>query len=223
MQQMIGKMAKMFPMLIALGFMLVLIAFVVGWGNSQVAASYFSEAKIVRETTLMTQRASIESTDLWLPYFKFLGVGLILGGIVMALRVIIDSLKGAGMQVLSNLPEGKRPQAPEAPWYGKMMPMVMMLGLLIFIIALVIGLQNAGVAREVFSNPLPEIDAAGPGSALLTQLQQVKSTSAWLVPFKFFGIATMFLAITQGLATITLILTAQTEMISKGIEIGRSN
>lgn len=223
MQKMIGKMAKMFPMLIAIGFMIVLISFGIGWSNSQTAAAYFSESKIVRETTLMADRVSIESVDLWLPYFKFLGIGFILGGIVMALRLIIDSLKGAGVAVLSNLPENKRPQTPEAPWYGKLMPMVMMLGMLIFIIAFVLSLQNVTLAGEVFSHPLPEIDAADAGSTLLGQLEQIKSSNAWLVPLKFFGIATMFLAITQGLATITFILNSQTEMISKAIEIGRSS
>ena len=94
MQQMISKMARMFGMLIMVGFIIVIIAFVIGYNNSQVATDYFSNTKEVRETTLLAERAKIESTALWLPYFKFLGIGLILGGIVMALRVIIDNLKG---------------------------------------------------------------------------------------------------------------------------------
>jgi hypothetical protein len=221
MQKLIGKMARMYPMMILLGFMIVVIAFVIGYFNSQTAAAYFAEGKVVRETTLMAQRASIESTGLWLPYFKFLGIGLILGGIVMALRVIIENLQGAGKQVLSNLPEGKRPAPPKPPWYGPMMPIVMMLGELVFIIALVVSLDSAGTARQVFANPIPEIDAAGAGSVLLTQLQSIHATSAWLVPFKFFAVATEFLAIVMGLATIVYILTNQTKMIAKSIEIGR--
>lgn len=93
MQKIIGKMARMYPLLILMGFMIVIIAFVAGYFNSQTAAAYFAESKYVRETSLMAQRASIESVGLWLAYFKFLGIGLILGGIVMALRVIIDHLK----------------------------------------------------------------------------------------------------------------------------------
>ncbi|MBW8010855.1 MAG: hypothetical protein FVQ83_06390 [Chloroflexi bacterium] len=223
MQQMIGKMARMYSMFILLGFMIVIIAFFVGYSNSQTAATYFAETKLVRETTLMTERASMESIGQWLPYFKFLGLGLILGGIVMALRVIIDNLKAAGEQVMSNLPTEKRPPMPKPPWFGPLMPMVMMVGLLIFIIALVIGFQNASVASKVFSNSLPVIDEAAAGSTLLGQLESIHSTSAWLIPFKFFGIATEFLAIVMGLATIITILTNQTEMIKKGIHVARGN
>jgi len=163
MQKMIVKMAKMYPVMIVMGFMIVLIAFVVGYFNSQTAAAYFGEAKALRETTLMAQRASIESIGLWLPPFKFLGIGLILGGIVMALRIIIDNLKAAGVEVLSNVPAEKRPQMPATPWYASLMPAVMMLGEVVFLVAFGVGVWLSGLARTVFANPLPTIDAAGAG------------------------------------------------------------
>ncbi len=223
MQQLIGKMARMYPLLIAMGFMMVAIAFVVGYFNSLTAAEYFSQPKVLRETTLLAERASIESVGIWLPYFKFLGIGLILGGIVMALRIIIDALKGAGEEVLENLPAEIRPTLPSPPWYAPMMPMVMMLGLVVFIVALIVGLVSAADARTLFANPLPTIDAAGAGTALLATLEGIKATSAWLIPFKFFGIATEFLAIAMGLGTIIFILSQQTDMIANGIDIGRKN
>jgi hypothetical protein len=223
MQQFIGKMARMYPLLIAMGFMIVAIAFVVGYFNSQAAVSYFSQPKALRETTLLAERAAIESIDLWLPYFKFLGLGLILGGIVMALRVIIDSLRNAGAEVIENLPAELRPAPPSPPWYALMMPMVMMLGLLVFIVALIVGLGLAADARALFANPIPAIDAAGAGTALLATLEGIKATSAWLVPFKFFGVATEFLAIAMGLTTIVYILSQQTDMIANGIDIGRKS
>ena len=52
-------------------------------------------------------------------------------------------------------------------------------------------------------------------------VQTTPTTS--LIPFKFFGIATMFLAITMGLGTIIYILGSQTELIQKGIQIARSS
>ncbi len=215
MQEQIGKMAKMYPMMIAMGFMIVIIAFGVGYVNSQNAAAYFSVPKLERETTLMAQRAVIESVGLWMPPFKFVGIGLILGGIVMALRIIIDRLKGAGEEVLSNLPVGKRPQLPAPPGFATMMPMVMMLGEMIFLTAFGVGLWLSGIARAVFANPMPTIDAAGPGSALLNGVATIHAVEGWLVPFKFFGIATEFLAITMGLATIIFILSAQTDMLGR--------
>jgi hypothetical protein len=220
---MISKMAPMFPILIWMGFMIVALAFVIGFFNSQTAATYFAASKAVRETTLLAERAAIESTNLWLPYLKFLGLGMVLGGIVMALRVILDNLMQAGGKVLANLPADKRPAMPKAPWYGRLMPIVMMLGLLIFIGALIISLQLASTARVVFANPVPAIDAASEGTVLLAQVQNIHATSAWLVPFKFFGIATEFLAITMGLATIAYVLKAQTEMLKKGVQAARNS
>lgn len=221
MQKFIGRVARMYPLLILMGFMMVVIAFIVGYFNSQTAAAYFAQAKSVRETTLLAERASFESVGLWLPYFKFLGLGMILGGIVMALRVIIENLQDAGKQVLANLPEGKRPGFPKPPWYGPLMPMVMMLGEVIFIVALIVSLGLATSADALFANPIPDIDAAAAGSALLADLQAIKAASAWLVPLKFFGVATEFLAIAMGLATIIYILTSQTELIAQGIAIAR--
>jgi hypothetical protein len=222
MQKMIGKMARMYPLLILMGFMMVGIAFVIGYFNSQTAAAYFAEAKAVRETALLAERATFESVGLWLPYFKFLGLGFILGGIVMALRVIIENLQSAGNQVLANLPEGKRPGMPKPPWYGPLMPMVMMLGVVVFIVALIVSIGLANSANQLYANPIPAIEAAGAGSSLLTDLQRIKSTAAWLVPLKFFGVATEFLAITMGLSTIIYILSSQTDLIAKGIDIARA-
>ncbi len=220
MQQLIGKVARMYPVVILMGVMIVVIALIIGSLNSQTAESYFAQSKAVRETTLTAQRAAIESTGLWLPYFKFLGIGLLLGGIVMALRVILDSLRAAGSLVMEGLPPNQRPSPPNPPWYGWLMPMVMMLGVANLIAALIVSLGLAGTARAVFAHPVPEIDAAGAGSALLAQLQTIQTTSAWLVPFKFMGIATEFLAIVMGLATILFVLGSQTEMLEKGIQIG---
>jgi hypothetical protein len=223
MQKMISKIAPKFPILIWMGFMMVALAFVIGFFNSQTAAAYFSESKVIRETTLLAERAAIQSTNLWLPYFKFLGLGMVLGGIVMALRVILDNLMQAGGKVLANLPADMRPAIPQAPWYGRLMPVVMMLGMLVFIIAMIVSLQLASTARAVFANPLPAVDAAGAGTVLLAQVQSIHATSAWLVPFKFFGIATEFLAIVMGLGTIAYVLKAQTEMLKKGIQMSRSS
>ncbi len=222
MQKLIGRMARMYPLLIVMGFMIVAIAFVIGYFNAQTAAAYYAASKSVRESQLLAERASIESVGLWLPYFKFLGLGLILGGIVMALRVIIDRLKAAGMEVLSNLPPEKRPAVPGAPWYGLLMPAVMMLGELIFLVALIVSIGLAGTAQQVYSNPLAVVDAAGAGSAILTQLQTIQATSAWLVPLKFFGVATEFVAIVMGLSTIIYLLTQQTQLIEQGLEIGKA-
>jgi hypothetical protein len=207
----------MYAMMIVMGFMIIVISFIIGYINSQTAAAYFAESKLVRETTLMAERAALESVGLWLPYFKFLGLGFLLSGIVMALRVIIDNLRGVGDEVLLQVEKSVRPKAPSPPWYAMMMPMLMMLGLIIFIIAFILALQNAALARDVFSNAVPDIDTAAGGSNILISLTAIKSSSAWLIPLKFFAIATEFLAIAIGLSTIVYILTAQTEVLDEAI------
>ena len=83
------------------------------------------------------------------------------------------------------------------------------------------GLAADGGAR--FGNPHQTSDTAGAGRALLATLEGIKATSAWLVPFKFFGIATQFLAIAMGLGTIIYILSAQTKLIAEGIDIARKS
>ena len=99
---MISKIAPTFPNVIWMGFIIVILSVVIGFVNSQTAAAYFAKSKAVRETTLMAERAAVESTKLWLPYFKFLGLGMVLGGIMMAflftsitvaLTVIIGTLR----------------------------------------------------------------------------------------------------------------------------------
>jgi hypothetical protein len=222
MQRMISKIAPTFPYVIWMGFIIVILSVITGFINSQTAAAYFAESKVIRETTLLAERAAIESTTLWLPYFKFLGLGMVLGGIVMAVKVILDNLMQAGQKVIANLPEDRRPAMPEPPWYGRLMPLVMMIGMLIFIVALIISLQLAGLARALFLNPIPDIDAASSGTVLLAQLQSIQATSAWLVPLKFVGIATEFLAIVMGLGTIVYVLNNQTALLKKGVQIARS-
>ncbi|MHA2101606.1 MAG: hypothetical protein ACW99A_23380, partial [Candidatus Kariarchaeaceae archaeon] len=191
----------------------------IGFVNSQTAGDYYSIDKDTRDISadddLRDDRASIESVGLWLPYFKFLGLGLLLGGIVMALRVIIDNLKNAGNEVLSNIDESKRPAPPSPPWYAMLMPLLMMVGELIFIIAFIISLGLAADARTLFGdNQIADID----GSASLTSnLSDIKTVSAWLVPLKFLAVATEFLAIAIGLSTIIYILGAQTKTMDKAL------
>lgn len=221
MDRMISKMSKMYPMMIVMGLMIVAISFIIGFVNSQTAAEYFSLDKLTRETSaggdFRDARATIESVGLWLPYFKFLGLGLLLGGIVMALRQIIDGLRGLGDDVLSNLDATKRPALPTPPWYALMMPMLMMIGEIIFIVALVIALGLAGDASTLFGNNfINDIDVS---ASLTSDMSDIKTVYAWLVPLKFLAIATEFLAIAIGLATIIYILTAQTKTLDDAFTI----
>ncbi len=73
------------------------------------AADYFSFSKLTQEAAatsseLATEIAFIESTKAWLPAFKFLGVGMILGGVTFLLATILGALRvgGASVQQANN-------------------------------------------------------------------------------------------------------------------------
>ena len=89
---------------LAMGFMIVVAAFVVGLANSGIAADYFTASKEAREagvrgSGLATDRAFIESTKVWLPAFKFLGLGMILSGVTFLLATILGALRVGGGRV----------------------------------------------------------------------------------------------------------------------------
>ena len=217
-----SRVARTYLWWIALGFVIVLSALGIGAANSQTAAAYFSQSKAVRESTLMAARASFESIDQWLPYFKFLGLGLILGGIVLALVVINNSLQGVSQRVVANLPPGRRPAMPRPPLFGRLSLALLVVGLAVFLSALAVAAYTAVLATQVFADPVPVIDAAGAGSPLLAQLRTIETLQAWLVPYKFLGVSTLFTAIVLGLAAIVSTLSVQTQMTQQGIRTART-
>lgn len=220
MEKMLQNMMKRFPMFITMGFMIVMIAVVIGAVNANNAAGYYAVDKATRDTSAQWAqvRAGIESTIVWLPYLKFLGVAMILAGIVMALGVIAMRLEKLGKEVMANVPESARVPIPPKPTTVMLMRMFMMLGMLIIIVGFIVSLGVAGTASQVFVNPITTIDAAAIGSPLLQNLASVHANEAWLEAFKFVGVAFFFLSIVNGLATIIFALKYQQTAIPQVIE-----
>ena len=164
---------------------------IIGAVNSANTAGYYAVDKATRDASLeLAQvRAGIESTIVWLPYFKFLGVAMILGGITMALGVIGLRLQNLGKEVMASLPDQARLPIPPKPVTAYLMRMFMMVGMLIIIIGFIVSLNVAGTASAVFSNPITAIDAAATGSPLLANLANIHAAEAWLEAFKFVGVA----------------------------------
>jgi hypothetical protein len=220
MEKMMQNMMKRFPLLIGMGFMIVIIALIIGAVNAGNAAGYYAVDKATRDASvaLAQTRASIESLIVWVPYFKFLGLGLILSGITMALGVISTKLLALGREVMGNVPQGARVPLPAKPRTAMAMRMFMMLGMLVLIVGFIVSLTVAGTASVVFSNPVVVIDAAEQGSALLSGLQRVHAAEAWLEAFKFVGIAFLFLGIVNGLSTIIFALKYQSTAIPQVVD-----
>jgi hypothetical protein len=217
MEKMLQSMMKRFPLFIVMGIMIVIIAVIIGAVNAGNAASYYAVDKVTRDASieLAQVRAGIESTIIWLPYFKFLGLAMILAGIVMALGVIGMRLQNLGQRVMASVPESARQPLPPRPRSVMLFRMFMMLGMLDIIVGFIVSLGVASTARAVFSNPVTAIDAAASGSALLAGLAQVHAAEAWLEAFKFVGVALFFLSIVYGLHTIIQALRYQWSTIPK--------
>ncbi len=217
MENMLQSMMKRFPWFILMGFMMVMIAVIIGAVNAGNAASYYAVDKATRETTTQWAqvRAGIESTAVWLPHFKFLGMAMILAGITMALGVIGMRLQNLGKMVMAGVPENARVPVPGRPASVLLMRMFMMLGMLIILAGFIVSLSVAGTASVVFRNPISAIDSAATGSQLLTGLASVHAAETWLEAFKFVGVAFFFLGIVNGLHTIVFALRYQWDAIPR--------
>ncbi len=212
MEKMMQNMMKHYPMMIGMGFMLVVIALIVGAFNAANAAAYYAVDKAVRDASLeLAQvRSGIESTVVWLPYFKFLGVGMILAGITMALGVIATGLQKMATEVLG--------KAPPKPRSAMLMRAWMMLGMLVILVGFIVSLGVAGTASSVFSNPIIAIDAAESGSAILAGLGSVHAAESWLEAFKFVGVGFLFMGIINGLASILYALNLQRQALPQVVQ-----
>ncbi len=220
MEQMLQKMMKRFPVFILMGVMIIVIAFIIGAVNSANAAEYYAIDKVTREssTALAATRAGVESTIIWLPYFKFWGLAMIVSGIIMALGVIATKLQDLGKEVMASVPESARVAIPPRPRSVMWMRLTMVLGMMIILVGFIVALVTAANASAVFSNPITAIDAAATGSPLLVQLASIHSAEAWLVAFKFVGLAFLFISIINGLSTLIFALKYQQEAIPEVVD-----
>ena len=209
--------SKMWMPFIGMGFMIVVAAFIIGLVSSATTADYFTASKAVREAAasgsdLATQKAFVESTKAWLPAFKFLGIGMLLGGITFLLATIIGALRVGGGGVQQAL--GGEVRMPKPPMTAKLFPMVMMMGLMILIAALVIGIVNAALAYDYWNHSIAtQLNPVAEGSGLLADLGTINAIKLWLAPFKFVGMATLFTGIGLALATIVQVLRWQSNRL----------
>lgn len=90
----------------------------------------------------------------------------------------------------------------ETPIGSKLMPFFAVTGLLIVLIAWVIYFNLSGTVADYYSNPKSVRDGAESGSVVLNQLVTISSTSAWLKPLTFVGLAILLTAISASLTGI---------------------
>ena len=116
---------------------------------------------------MATNKAFIEATKIWLPTFKFLGIGMLLGGVTFLLATILGALRTGGGTVQEAL--GIEVRILKTPLTGKLFPMVMMMGMMVLIAGLVIGIVLATAAYDYWNHSIAsELNPAGEGSSLLS-------------------------------------------------------
>ncbi len=209
MQEMAGRM--WLPMFL-MGAMVLFASLGVGAVQGNFASDFFEFDKGTREAAgapenLLDKQQFIETTNVWLPRFQLLGMGLMFGGITFLLATILGNLSVAGAMVQKE--SGRRMLAPKPPWSAQLFPMLMMMGLMILIGAFVVSIVIATTANDVFENPISAIDAAPSGSGLLDDFQEVKAYGAWLQAFAFTGLALVLSGVVLALYTISLALRFQ--------------
>ena len=196
--------SKMWVPFIAMGFMIVVAAFIIGLVTAGSASDYFNASKEMREAAatgsdLATKKAFIESTKVWLPTFKFLGMGMLLGGVSFLLATILGSLRVGGGRVQEAL--GVEVKILKPPMTAKLFPMVMMMGMMVLMVTVVIGVIVATLSYDYWNHSIAtQLNPSTSG--LLSDLGTINSVKLWLEPLKFVGLAMLLSSIGLALATI---------------------
>lgn len=224
MEKMINMMMKRYQMFAWLGFIIVLIAFWVALSvGANAQSTFFSMDKVTREaagtgSALALANAARHEVPTWVPSFKFLGLGLLLGAITMALGTIIQTLRTLGKHVSGIWPAHLNPGVPEKPRSARMFPMLMMTGWIVLIAGLLWALSLNGVVASYWNHSIArELNPAQPGSALLSQLGVITSSLPWLGFLRFLGMALLFTGITVALTVVIRTLQFQEHTLEKFI------
>lgn len=224
MEKMQNAMMKRYQMFVWLGFIIVLIAFLLSLSAANANALFFSADKATREaagagSALMTANVIRHSIPTWVPSFKFLGLGIMLGAITMALGVIVKTLRELGKDVMANWPAELNPGVPAKPLAAKLFPMIMMMGWMALVVGLILALWLNGVVTSYWNHSIAnELNPAQPGSLLLTQLGLTAGALPWLSFLRFLGMAFLFTGITVALTVIIRTLQFQEKTLHKFVQ-----
>lgn len=224
MEKMQNAMMKRYKMFAAIGIIIVLIAFWVSLQGSQAQAVFFSVDKATREaadvgTNIVAANVTRHVIPNWVPSFKFLGLGILLGSITMALGLVATTLRNLGTDVTSKWPAELNPGTPEKPRSAKMFPMLMLMGWMLLLIGLIIALASNGTVSAYFANSIATtLNPAQAGSAELNQLAIVTGVKPILAALRFLGMAFIFSAIIMALTVIIRTLQHQEKTIMKFVQ-----
>ncbi|MFQ5420343.1 MAG: hypothetical protein ACE5EY_08265 [Anaerolineae bacterium] len=223
MEKMQNTMMKRYQMFAWLGLIIVLIAFWQALNGANANATFFSVDKATREaagagSAIVAANVVRHVTPTWVPSFKFLGLGIMLGAITMALGVIATTLRNLGTDVMSTWPSRLNPGTPPKPRSAKMFPMIMMMGWMVFLIGLIWALGLNGTVASYWNHSIAtELNPAQAGSTLLNQLGVIKGSLPWLGALRFLGMGFLLTAITVALTVVIRTLQHQEQNLRQFI------
>lgn len=224
MEKIINVMMKRYQMFAYLGLIIVLIAFALSLQAADANSTFFTADKATREAAgvgseLVSANVTRHSIPAWVPSFKFVGLGILLGAITMALGTIIQTLRELGKDVMSGWPAHLNPGLPQKPRAAKMFPMIMMVGWMLLIVGLIWAIGLNGTVTSYWNHSIAnELNTAQPGSTLLNQLGTITATLPWLGFLRFLGMALLFSGITVALTVIIRTLQMQEKRLKRFID-----
>ena len=110
--------AKIYPLLIAAGFAIVLSSLGVAVVMATVASGVFDNPKSVRDaadvgSALLARQGDLATFPLWVQPFKFVGLTLLIGGIFTVFWGVLRSLREArGAAMVESIPVLLRASSP---------------------------------------------------------------------------------------------------------------
>jgi len=141
----------------------------------------------------------------------FLGMGLIIGGIVLYLVNIVRSLRDAGRDVQQSL--GAQALKLRKPWSGRITPHVMMMGVMAEVAAFIVGIMAAVRIGEV--HPGAIANTATANATQLAHIGFVTAATAWLPGLRFVGLAVLLSSVVLVLLTIQKTLGFQARRVTE--------
>lgn len=130
---------------------------------------------------------------------SFLGMAFILSSVTMSLVNIIRTLRDTGKDLQTRVGARLITQLKK-PLTGKLIPIVMMMGLMIVMVGAGLAYYQANLVGSIDPHGLG--DSSVLSSNDFADLGTAQALDKWLPPFKIFGLALIFVSIILALRTI---------------------
>lgn len=140
----------------------------------------------------------------------FLGMAFILSSVTMSLVNIIRTLRDTGKDIQTSVRASQITQLKK-PLSGKLIPPVMMMGLMIVMVGAILAYVQANLVGSI--DPQGLQDQSVLSSHDLANLGSAEALDKWLPPFKIFGLALIFVSIILALRTITKTIRFQSQRV----------